>query len=90
MFVWDDAKDTVNRVKHGIGFDAARDFDSVVEFDCTCDADGENHFAMVGYLYGRLHIMIYTEREAVIRIISLRRSNKKEERLYETRKNIEA
>jgi uncharacterized DUF497 family protein len=85
MFVWDDAKDAANKAKHGIGFDAAYEFDesTAARFDRTREEDGESRIAVVGYLRGKLHTMIYTRREEFIRIISLRRSNKKEEKAYE-------
>ncbi|NDE90003.1 MAG: BrnT family toxin [Alphaproteobacteria bacterium] len=85
MFVWDKIKEDANIKKHGIAFAAAYDFenDSVIMFNRTRMADEEERFAAVGFIYGKLHTMIYTPRSADIRVISLRRSNRREEKDYE-------
>lgn len=85
MLVWDDAKEKANIAKHGLSFSLAYDFDfdTAAEFDRSREDDGESRYALVGYLHGRLHTMIYTPRGNRIRVISLRRANRNEERAYE-------
>lgn len=65
-------------------FDAVHVFDweTPVIVDRSRHADEEQHFAAIGMLRGKLHTVIFTHRTDDIRIISLRRSNKGEERTY--------
>lgn len=84
MITWDETKNAANKAKHGVSFDAAHDFDweTDIIIDRSRHEDGEKRYAAVGNLYGKLHTVIYTWRDDDIRIISLRRSNAKEERTY--------
>ena len=43
----------------------------------------ENRYIIIGKLQGKLWTAVYTIREGVIRIISIRRSREKEAKLYE-------
>lgn len=84
-FDWDDDKALSNLSKHGIGFEyAARIFLDVdrVDFDVTRNEDGEERRKTVGMIDGRVFTVVYTRREPVIRIISARRCNAKESRVY--------
>ena len=86
MFIWDEAKSASNKAKHALTFDAVRDFDweTSIRIDRSrLDEDGEPRFAAVGWLYGKLYTIILTYRAEDMRIISLRRANKKEETSYE-------
>lgn len=84
MFVWNDAKSAANAVKHGLAFEAAHrfDWDDPVIVDRSRGVDGEKRYAAIGTLDKKLHTVIFTLRDASIRIISLRRSNPQEEKLY--------
>ena len=44
---------------------------------------GEMRYRGVGLLNGRLHVLVFTETETGIRVISLRKANTREVRLYE-------
>jgi uncharacterized DUF497 family protein len=57
--------------------DAAR-----ADFDASHAADAERRRKVVGLIEGRLFTVVYTQRGAVIRLISARRSNAKETRCY--------
>ena len=85
MFVWDENKNTRNKAKHGLAFDAVYDFDwdNPVILDRSRHADGESRFAAISMLYGNVYTIIFTRRADDIRIISLRRSNKAEEKIYD-------
>jgi uncharacterized DUF497 family protein len=86
MLIWDDKKNTSNKTKHGISFDAVHSFDwnnSVILDRTYPERDGEIRWAAIGMLRGKLHTIIFTYRADDIRIISLRRSNKGEESHYE-------
>ena len=45
---------------------------------------GERRYIAIGFIDDRLHVLIYTKRGDALRVISLRRANKREIRLYET------
>lgn len=84
-FEWDDAKAASNLTKHGVPFAyAARVFiDPVaIDIDASRSDDGETRRKVIGQIDGRIYAVVYTERDDTIRLISARRCNTKEERLY--------
>lgn len=86
-FEWDEAKDLLNREKHGVGFDEARsvfhDPRSLTIHDAV-HSDKEARFIDVGTsARGRVLVVSYTDREANIRIISCRKATKFERKNYE-------
>ena len=87
-FEWDDSKNGINREKHGLDFDAVFTFDweSALIADRTRHGDGEQRYAALGLYAGKIHTVVFTKRGLNIRIISLRRSNRAEERAYESAK----
>jgi hypothetical protein len=90
-YEWDEEKLAANRSKHGIDFGAVENMNwsKAIIVDRSRHADGETRFAGIGLLKDRLHTVVFTWREGRMRIISLRRSNKGEEKIYakETRNN---
>ena len=89
-FEWDDAKAQSNLAKHGVPFGyAARVFldPGLVEFDASRAGDGEVRRKAVGLIEGRLHVVVYTDRASVIRIISARRTNETERKAYGSHHN---
>ena len=83
-FEWDEAKDAANRAKHGVGFDFARELqweDARPEKDVRAEY-GEDRFIIYAYREARLYACVFTLRQERIRIISLRKANKREERDY--------
>lgn len=84
MFIWDENKSDANRAKHGLSFEAVSDFDwdDPVIVDRSRHEDGEARYAAIGMLNDKLHTVVFTQRNSDIRIISLRRSNRKEENTY--------
>jgi uncharacterized DUF497 family protein len=50
--------------------------------DASREEDSESRMKAVGQLGGRLFVVVYTERENAIRIISARRTNKSEDQAY--------
>ena len=86
-FEWDDVKAALNLEKHGISFDEAQtvfgDPYSVTIFDVQ-HSDVEERFIDIGMsISGRLIVVVYTETEERIRIISCRKATPKERRQYE-------
>lgn len=85
-FDWDDRKAERNLAKHGVPFPyATRVFldARVIDFDVTEASDGESRRKAVGMIDERIFAVVYTLREGVTRIISARRCNTKEARLYD-------
>jgi uncharacterized DUF497 family protein len=87
-YEWDGAKAAGNRRKHGIGFDAALDFEwdsALVIADERVDY-GEPRWLAFGVIGKRLHSLAFTIRRQHIRVISLRAASRKERVLYEQTK----
>jgi uncharacterized protein len=86
-FEWDPEKAKQNSAKHGIQFDEAStlfsaDPDSITLLD-QVDL-GEQRYIEIGFSErARLLVVVYTERDERIRIISARRPTLQEERCYE-------
>jgi len=83
-FEWDDTKRKLNIKKHGIDFtNASMIFDS---YTLTIEDDrydyGEERFVTIGILEGRVVVVVHTENEDSIRIISIRKATKYEEKKY--------
>jgi hypothetical protein len=77
---FDPGKDAGNREKHGCSFVDALALDwgalAVIE-DRRCDY-GEPRWRGMGPIRGRLHCVVFTIRGDAIRIISLRKANRRE------------
>jgi uncharacterized DUF497 family protein len=85
-FEWGEAKDAANRAKHGLSLaDAVRlDWTSGIVVVDLRQAFGEVRLIRYAPLDGRLHVCVFTERNARLRIISLRKANQREIRDYGT------
>ncbi len=85
IFEWDEAKRTTNLEKHGVDFVDASDMwagPMLVAEDARREY-GESRYIGMGYIQGRLMVVVYTHRTAnVVRIISLRKANSREVRIY--------
>lgn len=83
-FEWDAAKSDKNKIKHGIGFDAAKDLwldQNHIEINAPHPV--ENRGIIIGKRHKKLWTAVYTMRGNTVRIISIRRSREKEAELYE-------
>ncbi len=85
-FEWDQIKKLANVRKHGLSFsDAHRLFASpmLVEEDDR-EAYGERRWLGIGFLNGRIVVLIWTEPdEETIRIVSMRKAQSHERKRYE-------
>jgi uncharacterized protein len=81
---FDAAKNEANLAKHGIDMASATqfDFDTAMVTSDARKSYGEARNIAVGYIGGRLHVLIFTKRGDVVRVISLRKANRREERTY--------
>lgn len=85
QFEWDDEKAADNFAKHGITFESAtRVFldSEAVYIDASHPEDGEERYKVIGVIEGRLYVAVYTIRGETYRLISARRTNRKEEKLW--------
>ncbi len=85
-FEWDEAKRKANIIKHGIDFlDVLDMFISLMLVGEDIRKDyGEPRNIGFGFIRGRLMAVAFTEREPnLIRIISARKANKREEAHYQ-------
>jgi hypothetical protein len=83
-FEWDEAKRQTNLSKHGIDFaDLPPLFDgtTVLLVDNRFDY-GEIRFTTLGLLNGIVFLVVHTETDEVIRLISARKATKYEEESY--------
>ncbi len=87
-FEWDEAKNRQNRHKHGVSFEEAQTvfFDeNAMRFFDPDHSNDEDRFIMLGISF-QLRVLIichcYRQDETVIRIISARKANRKEQRDY--------
>lgn len=88
-FEWDDDKAESNYRKHGVSFIAAtKAFDDpdAVELLDEEHSDGEIRFQIIGLANGTLLFVAFTERDGVTRIISARKANARQARIYYERK----
>lgn len=82
---FDPRKNAKNVQKHGLSFDLTAELDwgaaHTIEDrrqDCS-----ETRYVALARLRGRLHAVCYCVRGGAFRIISFRKANKREERIYE-------
>lgn len=85
-FEWDDTKSDACLAQRGFDFAyivrAFLDRDRIVDQDRRWNY-GEDRYRLLGAIEGRLFVVIYTMRGAVVRIVSARKANAREVREYE-------
>lgn len=87
MYEWGETKNQENLLKHGLSFD---DAEIVFAGPCVTFEDnrfdyGEPRFITLGHLEGRVLVVAHTPRGARMRIISMRKGNRREEKDYQER-----
>lgn len=86
-FEWDENKNQINIVRHGISFVEAstvfRDTNAIIEYDVGHSQD-EDRFIIIGHsVMGNLLMVCHCERDGgVIRLISARKATKIERKQY--------
>ncbi len=86
-FAWDEDKSKINKAKHGIDFESAKNLwldEDRVEIHAPHPI--ENRSIIIAKYQHKLWAVIYTIRDDTIRIISVRRARKREVNLYEKEK----
>ena len=88
-FTWDESKAAANFAKHGVGLEDASEFEwglSVDRHDLRKDYR-ETRVISTSTIRGRVHVLVYALRGDSVRVISLRKANKRESSNYEKAKS---
>jgi len=85
-FIWDEAKRQANLNKHGVDFtDAERVFAGpTFTFEDDREDYGEQRWVTLGLLGVQVVVIVHTETEKEIRIISMREADNNEQLLFFT------
>jgi len=84
-FEFDEAKSQANLDKHGIDFVAAQGlWQDPYLLEIRAKSEDEQRFLLIGKIGEKYWSAVVTYRDARIRLISVRRSRKKEVELYES------
>lgn len=77
---YDPAKSERNVQERGLSFERAREFDFETAKFWEDDRQDypETRYVALGYLDGRLHVLVFCETEDGIRVISFRKANDRE------------
>lgn len=82
-FTFDPSKSAKNLVNHGIDFNQAKlawmDLEAVT---IQARTEGEERFAKIAKIEGKIWTVIFTKRNGAVRIISARRARQKEQEIY--------
>ena len=82
---FDPNKDAINRQKHGLSLTDAvlMNFDEAAIVEDHRFDYGETRFLAYVPIAGRLHVLWFTMRGSAIRVIGLRKANRRERERYE-------
>jgi len=88
-FEYDENKSKINKSKHNISFDEAKElWEDPYSFEIpSTQSEDEDRFLVLGQINSKNYTAIITYRTPNIRIISVRRSREKEIKLYESIRN---
>lgn len=83
-FEWDEHKNKLNREKHSIGFEKAKEvFEDKNAVEFRGASSTELRILRIGKTFSKILVaVVYTIRPAAIRIISARQASKKETKAY--------
>ena len=87
MIEWDEVKNRSNLLKHGLDFG---DAEKVFAGPCVTFVDdrfdyGEERYITLGVLSGRAVVIAHAPRGDGTRIISMRKANRREQKIYQKR-----
>ena len=83
-FEYDSVKSRINKEKHGIDFEEAQSLWSDSEaVNIQAKSDTEVRYAFISMLQKKHWVAFYTLRADVVRLISVRRARKNEQRIYD-------
>jgi uncharacterized DUF497 family protein len=81
---FDFLKSEKNQAIRGLSFTEALKFEwrSAILIQDSRHDYGEARYSAVGYIESRLHVLVFTPREQIVHIISLRKANSREVAAY--------
>ena len=81
---FDPQKNDANIAKHGVDMASMEqfDFDTALLRVDRRQSYGETRQIALGYIAERLHVLVFTKRGPTVRVISLRKANRREEKAY--------
>lgn len=83
-FEYDPAKSATNKTRHGLDFEEAKGlWEDPHRLIIDARSRGEPRSALIGLMGGRVWTAIFTLRDGVVRLISVRRAREQEIELYE-------
>lgn len=88
LFQWDENKNAINKNKHGLSFEEAKEVfydENAVLFDDPDHSVGEERFLIIGMTVSQKILLVshcYRDNDNVIRIISARKATKNEKKTY--------
>lgn len=82
LYEWDEAKRKSNIARHGVDFTTVERFDWETAIINPDNRTSEPRWVAYGFIGVRLYVVVFTERGDNIRIISLRKANRREEKHY--------
>ena len=82
---WDEVKRESNLAKHGLDFAVAFELfaDYFMEWLDTSQDYGEDRWVALGMIRGVVVVLVYTERNGKLRLISFRKGSVRERRVYD-------
>ena len=84
-FEFDETKSRANLEKHGIDFQTAQELWKDPDLlELQVNSENEPRYLVIGSIAGKNWSAVVTYRNEIIRLISVRRSRKKEVELYES------
>lgn len=88
---FDPTKNQTNIRERGIAFDLVKhfDWDTAFIWEDTRKDYGEQRFIALGIIDERLYSLVFTPRDDMIRVISLRKANSREVQRYEKHTQIQ-
>ena len=83
-FIWDEAKRKRNLLKHQLDFsDAETVFSGITyTFEDHKSLYKEQRFITIGMLHGKVVVVAHTENKDKIRLISMRKATKNEQKIF--------
>ena len=75
---FDPAKDEINIKKHGLSLTRAVDLEILAFIEDDRNDYSETRYRAWGLIDGKAHCLAFTDRNGILRAISLRRAHKKE------------
>lgn len=83
QFDWDPAKAATNLAKHRVAFETVEGFEWEDALVFASLGRGEPRLGALGVIGDRLHFFVFSVETRCVRVISLRKANRKEVRFYE-------